>query len=70
MTWLAFITVLLKVAGGILGYLQQSQLTKAGADAEQAKRHLAVVQNITRARRAVDRARADAGQLRKTYRRK
>ena len=70
MTWLTLITLLLKIAGGALDYLQKNRLIKAGADAEQTKKHLAMVQNINRARRAVDRARVDAIQLREKYRRK
>jgi hypothetical protein len=69
-SWLTLVNLLLKVVGGILNYLHETRLIKAGADAEQLKELLVVSQNVVRARRAVDRARVDANKLRNKYRRK
>ena len=69
MTWLTLVNLVLKVVGGVLDHLRESRLIRAGVDAEQARERLAVVKNIQRARRAVDRARIDVSQLRDKYRR-
>ena len=61
---------MLKVVGGILDHLREGRLIQAGADAEQTQQQRAVAQSIKRARRAVERARIDAGELRDKYRRR
>ena len=70
MTWLTAVTLLLRVVGGILDHLREGRLIQAGADAEQVEQQRAVAQSIKRARRAVERARIDAGELRDKYRRR
>ena len=70
MTWLTAVNLLLKVVGGILDHLREGRLIQAGADAELVRQQLAVAKSIKRARRAVERARINAGELRDKYRRR
>ena len=70
MTWLTAVTLLLRVVGGILDHLREGRLIQAGADAETLAQQLAAAKSIKRAKRAVERARIDAGRLRDKYRRR